>query len=66
MTTREHIARCDVEIQNCRKAAEAATTDSERYGQTWGEVDWLVAKQMYEEILSNELLEDTDGFCGSS
>jgi hypothetical protein len=31
MTTREHIARCDVEIQNCRDAAEAATTDSERY-----------------------------------
>jgi hypothetical protein len=44
----------------------AATTDSERYGQTWGEVDWLVAKQMYKEILNHELLEDTDGFCGSS
>ena len=42
------------------------TTDSERYGQTWGEVDWLVSRQMYEEILNEELLEDTDGFCGSS
>jgi hypothetical protein len=29
-------------------------------------VDWLVAKQMYEEILNHELLEDTDGICGSS
>jgi hypothetical protein len=66
MTMREHIARCNVEIQNCRDAALAATTDSERYGQTWGEVDWLVAKQMYEEILNTDLLEDTDGFCGSS
>jgi hypothetical protein len=47
MTTREHIARCDLEIQNCRNAALAATTDSERYGQTWGEVDWLVAKREF-------------------
>jgi hypothetical protein len=30
MTTREHIARCDVEIEKCRNAAKSATTDSER------------------------------------
>jgi hypothetical protein len=36
MTIRQRIARCAVKIQKCPSAAEAATSESERYGQTLG------------------------------
>ncbi len=69
MTLMEHIARCEREIQQCREAAVTAGNDLDRYGLTWAEVDWLVAKQLYEDELaavSNEMrsrdnLEDQDG-----
>jgi hypothetical protein len=69
MTLMEHIARCEREIQQCREAAVMAGNDLDRYGLTWAEVDWLVAKQLYEDELaavSNEMrsrdnLEDQDG-----
>jgi hypothetical protein len=69
MTLMEHIARCEREIQQCRKAAATAGNDLDRYGLTWAEVDWLVAKQLYEDELaavshessSTENPEDQDG-----
>jgi hypothetical protein len=70
MTLMDHIARCEREIQGCRAAAATAGNDLDRYGLTWAEVDWLVAKQLYEdelaaagnEIRPRENLEDQDGF----
>jgi hypothetical protein len=70
MTLMEHIARCEREIQRCREAAVTASTDADRYGLTWAEVDWLVAKQIYEDELADsgneirlrENLEGQDGF----
>ena len=69
MTLTEHIARCEREIQQCREAVTTAGNDLDRYGLTWAEVDWLVAKQLYEDELaaagnessSRENLEDPDG-----
>ena len=69
MTLLEHIARCEREIQQCRATAVTAGNDADRYGLTWAEVDWLVAKQLYEAELaavsnkssSTETLEDQDG-----
>ena len=74
MTTQEHLARCELEIQKCRIAAQLATADSDRYGHTWAEVDWMVAKQMYEEVLASEmagtsqvdLMEVSLGLCSGS
>jgi hypothetical protein len=70
MTLPEHIARCEREIQQCREAAAAADNALDRYGLTWAEVDWLVAKQLYENELaasggeahSSENREGEDGF----
>jgi hypothetical protein len=70
MTLPEHIARCEREIQQCREAAAAADNAIDRYGLTWAEVDWLVAKQVYEDELAaaggethaNENPEGEDGF----
>jgi hypothetical protein len=70
MTLPEHIARCEREIEQCREAAAMADNDLDRYGLTWAEVDWLVAKQLYEnelaaaggEARSNEDREGENGF----
>ena len=69
MTLPEHIERCEREIQQCREAAKKAGNDADRYGLTWAEVDWIVAKQIYEDELraaDSEIhpldKEDEDGF----
>jgi hypothetical protein len=63
MTLPEHIARCEREIQQCREAAAAADNALDRYGLTWAEVDWLVAKQLYEnELAAIDKREGEDGF----
>jgi hypothetical protein len=49
MTPAEHIERCEREIQVYRVAAQSALTEADRYGLTWAEVDWTIAKQVYEE-----------------
>ena len=69
MTLMERIARCERETHQCREAASTAGNNLDRYGHTWNELDWLVARQLYEdgfaaavhEIRSKENLEDQDG-----
>lgn len=69
MTLPEHIARCEREIQQCREVAAATDNAMDRYGLTWAEVDWIVAKQLCEELAapggeihSSDSREGEDGF----
>lgn len=44
------IARCDEEIERCRRASDDPSLSlTERIGAQHGELDWLVAKQLIEE-----------------
>jgi len=51
MTLSEEISRCDREVEACRKAGEnPELTPNQKLGAILGEVDWLVARQIAEEL----------------
>ena len=51
MTLSEEISRCEREVEACRNAGENPNlTEAEKLGAILGEVDWLVARQIAEEL----------------
>lgn len=55
MTHKDHIARCEREIEACRQASgDTALSLTDRVGAQLGELDWIVARQLLEEEYANQ------------